>query len=59
MGSHPIHHPLNRGFHVFGFLSGGHNYFPRQYNLNDLSEVKKPYDWYRTKLMHDREKSRY
>ena len=57
MGSHPIHHPLNRGFHhFFGFLSGGHNYFPRQYNLNDLSEVKKPYDWYRTKLMHDRER---
>ena len=57
MGSHPVHHPLNRGFHhFFGFLSGGHNYFPRQYNLNDLSEVKKPFDWYRTKLIHDRER---
>ena len=57
MGSHPVHHPLNRGFdHFFGFLSGGHNYFPRQYNLNDLSEVKKPFDWYRTKLFHDRER---
>ena len=54
MGSHPVHHPLNRGFdHFFGFLSGGHNYFPREYNLNDLSEVKRPYQWYSTKLFLD------
>ena len=57
MGSHPIHHPLNRGFdEFFGFLSGGHNYFPDAYTLNDLSEVKKKWDWYRTKLIRNRER---
>ncbi|NDV61611.1 sulfatase-like hydrolase/transferase [Puniceicoccales bacterium CK1056] len=57
MGSHPQNHPLNRGFdEFFGFLSGGHNYFPENYTLNDLSEVKKKWDWYRTKLIHNRER---
>ncbi|EDM26858.1 N-acetylgalactosamine 6-sulfatase (GALNS) [Lentisphaera araneosa HTCC2155] len=57
MGTHPIHHPLNRGFdHFFGFLSGGHDYFPAKYNLKDLSEVKRIWDWYRTHLIRDRER---
>jgi arylsulfatase A-like enzyme len=57
MGTHEIHHPLNRGFDYFyGFLSGGHSFFPEKYTLNDLSEVKRKWDWYRTKLIrnHDR-----
>jgi arylsulfatase A-like enzyme len=57
MGTHEVHHPLNRGFdHFFGFLSGGHNYFPSQYTLNDLSEVNRKWDWYRTRLIKDRER---
>jgi arylsulfatase A-like enzyme len=55
MGTHEVHHPLNRGFdHFFGFLSGGHNYFPSEYTLNDLSEVTRKWDWYRTRLVRDR-----
>ena len=31
MGTHPIFHPLKRGWdYFFGFLSGGHNYFPEK-----------------------------
>jgi arylsulfatase A-like enzyme len=57
MGSHPVHHPLNRGFDEFyGYLSGGHNYFPSEYTLNDLSEVKKKWDWYRTKLIRNHQR---
>jgi arylsulfatase A-like enzyme len=57
MGSHEVHHPLNRGFdHFFGFLSGGHNYFPSEYTLNDLSEVDQQWGWYRTRLIKDRER---
>jgi arylsulfatase A-like enzyme len=57
MGAHAVHHPLNRGFdHFLGFLSGGHNYFPSEYTLGDLSEVRQQWDWYRTRLMKDRER---
>jgi len=57
MGSHEVNHPLNRGFdHFFGFLSGGHNYFPSEYTLNDLSDVTKIWEWYRTRLMKDRKR---
>jgi len=53
MGTHPTHHPLNRGFDEFyGFLSGGHDYFPESLTLNDLSEVTEQWGWYRTKIMH-------
>jgi len=55
MGSHPTHHPLNRGFDEFyGFLSGGHNYLPEDLTLHDLSEVRKQWGWYHTKLMRNR-----
>jgi len=54
MGTHPTHHPLNRGFDEFyGFLSGGHDYFPESLTLEDLSEVTEQWGWYRTKLMHN------
>jgi arylsulfatase A-like enzyme len=57
MGTHPRHHPLSRGFdEFFGFLSGGHDYFTETYTLNDLSEVTRKWEWYRTKLIHDRER---
>jgi len=54
LGTHPKHHPLNRGFHEFyGFLSGGHNYFPEELILNDLGEVKEKWGWYHTKIMQN------
>lgn len=57
MGSHISNHPLNRGFdHFFGFLSGGHNYFPENYTLNDLSEVTRIWEWYNTRLLRDFER---
>ncbi|MEO0529790.1 MAG: sulfatase-like hydrolase/transferase [Planctomycetota bacterium] len=52
LGTHPDLRPLVRGFdEFFGFLSGGHNYFAHQLTLNDLSEVDRPWAWYRTKLL--------
>jgi arylsulfatase A-like enzyme/beta-glucanase (GH16 family) len=52
LGTHESLKPDKRGFdHFFGFLSGGHRYFPEEYVLNDLSEVKKDWDWYLTKLL--------
>ncbi|MCA0932496.1 sulfatase-like hydrolase/transferase [Lutimonas saemankumensis] len=57
MGTHPDFHPLERGFDYFyGFLSGGHNYFPDQLTLNDLSEVTEKWQWYRTKIIENRTK---
>jgi len=57
LGAHPVNHPLNRGFdHFFGFLSGGHSYFPKEYTINDLSGVTEKWEWYRTRLIRDRER---
>lgn len=54
MGAHPTLHPNKRGFDEFyGFLSGGHRYFPEELTLKDLSEVKAQYDAYRTRLLHN------
>jgi arylsulfatase A-like enzyme len=55
MGTHPNFHPLERGFDYFyGFLSGGHNYYPDQLTVNDLSQVKSKWEWYRTKIIENR-----
>ncbi len=55
MGTHPIFHPLERGFDYFyGFLSGGHHYFPEKLTLNDLSEVTRKWEWYHTKIIENR-----
>lgn len=57
MGTNPVFHPLERGFDYFyGFLSGGHRYFPEELTLNDLSEVTKQWQWYNTKLIENRTK---
>lgn len=57
MGTHPNFHPLEQGFDYFyGFLSGGHNYFPDQLTLNNLSEVSQKWEWYRTKIIENRTK---
>lgn len=50
LGAHPSLTPNRRGFDEFyGFLEGGHRYFPEEWNL-DESQVKSQYDGYRTKL---------
>jgi len=54
MGTHPDLHPNKRGFdHFFGFLSGGHQYFAEDLTINDLSQVTKKWQWYRTRLLRN------
>jgi arylsulfatase A-like enzyme len=54
LGAHPSQHPNKRGFDEFyGFLEGGHRYFPSEWNLNDISEAKTQYDGYRTKMLRN------
>src|SRR5690554_310303 len=55
MGTHPVFHQLERGFDYFyGFLYGGHSYFPEDLTLTDLSEVTKKWEWYHTKIIENR-----
>ncbi|MBY6210942.1 sulfatase [Microbulbifer agarilyticus] len=57
MGTHPDMRPNKRGFDYFyGFLSGGHRYFPEEMVFNDLSEVEHKYDWYQTRLLRNEER---
>lgn len=57
LGAHETLHPLRRGFdEFFGFLSGGHRYFPEEWTLQDLSEIKGQWDGYRTKLLRDHQR---
>lgn len=54
LGCHPTLVPSARGFdEFFGFLSGGHNYFPEDLNIGDLSQVSEMWGWYRTKILHN------
>lgn len=54
MGAHRTLRPLERGFdEFFGFLTGGHRYFPEEWTFNDLSEIKSQFDAYRTKLLQN------
>jgi arylsulfatase A-like enzyme len=54
LGANSIYRPLKRGFdEFFGFLSGGHKYFPEQLVLNDISEVTSQFDAYNTKLLRN------
>ncbi len=54
LGAHASQHPLKRGFNDFyGFLSGGHNYFPENLTLQDQYEAKSQYDGYRTKILRN------
>lgn len=57
LGAHTSLHPNNRGFdEFFGFLSGGHRYFPEEWVLNDEFEAQSQYDGYRTKLLRNFER---
>ncbi|MEN8247382.1 MAG: sulfatase-like hydrolase/transferase [Bacteroidota bacterium] len=52
LGAHESLRPLARGFdEFFGFLTGGHKYFPDDWTLNDVSEVKSQFEAYNTKLL--------
>ena len=54
LGSHEQLRPMKRGFDsFFGFLTGGHRYFPSDWTLKDISEVKKQWDPYRTRLLRN------
>ncbi len=54
LGAHKSLHPLKRGFDEFyGFLSGGHRYFPEELTLEDVYEAKSQYDGYKTKLLRN------
>ena len=55
LGAHPTLHPLNRGFdEFFGFLGGGHRYFPEEYRYESY-DVNTEENSYRTYLLknHD------
>jgi arylsulfatase A-like enzyme len=54
LGAHESQRPLKRGFdEFFGFLTGGHQYFPELWTLDDISGVKAQYDPYKTKLLQN------
>ena len=54
MGTHPDLRPNKRGFDYFyGFLSGGHRYFPEELTINELEDSVYKYDWYRTRLLRN------
>ena len=52
LGAHKTQRPLERGFdEFFGFLTGGHQYFPKEWTLNDISEITSQFEAYKTKLL--------
>lgn len=54
LGAHATLHPNKRGFDEFyGFLGGGHQYFPQNLTLTNLSDMKSEYDSYKTRLLHN------
>jgi arylsulfatase A-like enzyme len=57
LGAHPSLRPLQRGFDAFfGFLSGGHSYFPAEWTLPDEYAVAAQFDAYHTKLLRNEER---
>ena len=51
LGAHKSLVPERRGFdEFFGFLIGGHRYFPEDLTLNDLTEARRQMDGYITKI---------
>jgi len=54
LGAHESLHPLKRGFTDFyGFLGGGHQYFPENFTLNDSYDAKNENDSYKIKLLRN------
>jgi arylsulfatase A-like enzyme len=56
MGAHKQLHPNKRGFdEFFGFLGGGHRYFPEELTLGKRDERKGQFDEYKSRLLHNSE----
>ncbi len=54
LGAHRSQYPLERGFdEFFGFLAGGHQYFPELWTIRDVSEATSQWDGYKTRLMRN------
>lgn len=54
LGVHEQFRPWNRGFNqFFGFLGGGHRYFPSEYNIAHQDSAKNEAESYRTKLVRN------
>lgn len=54
MGTHVSLRPRNRGFdEFFGFLEGGRRYLPEDIVLDGFEDYRRPFDWYRGKLVHN------
>ena len=57
LGAHESLRPMKRGFdEFFGFLTGGHRYFPHEWDLEDETKVKSQSAAYRTKLLKNEER---
>ena len=57
LGAHPTQRPLVRGFDdFFGFLTGGHKYFPELWVKADEYEVDSQFDAYNTKLLRNNDR---
>ena len=57
LGAHPSQRPLRRGFDdFFGFLTGGHKYFPEEWTLADEYEVTSQFEAYQTKLLRNNDR---
>jgi arylsulfatase A-like enzyme len=51
LGAHKSLHPLKRGFNeFFGFLGGGHQYFPDKWTIQNPEDANGEGESYRTKL---------
>ncbi len=54
LGAHEKFRPWKRGFNeFFGFLGGGHRYFPDEYNIASQDSAKNEAQSYRTKLIRN------
>ncbi len=54
LGAHEQYRPWKRGFdHFFGFLGGGHRYFPSEYDITHQDSAKNEAQSYRTKLIRN------
>ena len=57
LGAHESLRPMKRGFdEFFGFLTGGHRYFPHEWDLEDETKVKSQGGAYRTKLLRNEQR---
>lgn len=54
LGTHPKFRPNKRGFQEFyGFVAGGHRYFPEDLTYPDIESVDRRGGWYNTKLLRN------